>query len=122
MAINVSIYSNGNASSKSVSIDFVKNVLAASNSSGSDGTNEYYFKLSSGAADTDGKRLPIKLIKKLDDLALNSGTGNKQSATNTDAAYTDIRSMVIDYIFDYVNGHTANQFSSGVTVQKPMQF
>jgi len=54
----------------------------------------------------------------LSDLALG---GVKQSSSNTANAYADVSSMVIDYTYDFIYGHTANQYSSGVAEQKPMQ-
>jgi len=120
MAVSVPIYSNTNGTSKTVSVDFVGDILAASfDPSSNTGSVEYYFKFTTGARDTDNITLPVKIVKGLDDLALNH---IKQSATDTANVYTDVHSMVIDYIFDYINGHVADQYSSGVKQQKRMKF
>jgi hypothetical protein len=79
----------------------------------------YYFRIKTSSRDTDGITFPEVLIMSLDELSLN---GVKQRRTNTAVAYTDINDMIEDYLFDYVNGHTANLHSSGVSEKAPMQF
>lgn len=119
MAISIPVYNNVNAISKTITVDFVGDILAADNKANvSSSTPTYYFKFSTAAKDTDDVTLGVKLCLGLSDLALN---GVKQSATNTANAYADIKSMIIDYTYDYVYGHTADQYSSGVTEQLPMQ-
>jgi len=118
MAVNVQIYGNSAGREKTVVVDFVGDVLISNDDPF--GTDvEYYFKLTTAARDTDGNLLPTKVIRSLSELALN---GTVQSASNTSSAYTDIDSMVVDYLYDYVNGHAANKYSSGATEQKPMSF
>ena len=123
MAINVQIYSNTNTSSQSVTFDFVGDVLAANYEVPYSPTNvasvEYYFKVSTGARQDDNATYPVKIIRSLSELVLR---GNKQRITNTANAYADIRSAVIDYTFDYIKGHTADLYSSGVSAQRPMKF
>lgn len=123
MAINVNIYSNANASSKSVTFDFVGDVLAASQEDPFSPTNvasiEYYFKVTSGATQDNNARYSAKVIRGLEELVLK---GQKQRKVNTANAYSDIKSMVIDYVYDYINGHTANLYGSGCTEQRPMKF
>lgn len=120
MGININVYSNANASSKAVAFEFYGDVFAGSKETLGSNTAavEYYIKVTTGARQTDNSAIPIKIIKSFDDLAL----GTKQSASNTANAYGDIRSMVIDYVYDAVNGHEANQFESGCTSQLPMKF
>jgi len=119
MAINISVYSNANASSQAVSFDFVGDVLAARRDTNS-ASYEYYFKILSGARQDDNTSFPAKVVRDLStDLALNS---THQSQTNTTNAYSDIRSMVVDYMYDAIHGHTANQYGSGCTSQRPMRF
>jgi len=36
--------------------------------------------------------------------------------------YTDVNSMIIDYTYDFINGHTVNKFGSGCTAQPAMKF
>jgi hypothetical protein len=123
MAINVSIYSNANASSKSISFDFVGDVLAANHEAPFSPTNaasvEYYFRITTGATQDNNERFPAKIVRRLDELVLNA---QKQRKVNTSNAYSDIKSMIVDYTYDYINGHTADLYSSGVTAQRPMQF
>lgn len=122
MAINVSIYSNANASSKTVSFDFVGDVLAATNESLSPANAssiEYYFRVTSGATQDDNSRYPAKVVRSLEELVLN---GAKQRKVDTANAYSDIKSMIVDYTYDYINGHAADLYSSGVTEQRPMKF
>jgi len=122
MAISVQIYSNTNGSSRSISFDFVGDVLAAS-TAGPSPTNaacrSYYFKVTTGARQDNSQAYPARVIRDLSELSLN---GAKQRIVDTSNAYSDIRSMIIDYTFDYINGHDVDLFSSGVTEQRPMQF
>jgi len=119
MAVNISIYSNTSPSTKSIALSFEGEILAGSNTSVLTTDIDYFFKITTGARDTDNVQLPVKLMLSLDSLALND---NKQSATNTANTYVDIKSMVVDYVYDYINGHTADQYGSGVKLQLPMQF
>jgi hypothetical protein len=119
MAITIPIYSNVNALSRSITVDFVGDILAADSKANVSSTNKtYYFKFTTGARDTDGIAFDPKLSLGLSDLALG---GVKQSSSDTANAYADVSSMVIDYTYDFIYGHTANQYSSGVAEQKPMQ-
>jgi len=119
MAVNISIYSNTSPSTKSIALSFEGEILAGSNTGALTTNIDYFFKMTTGARDTGNVQLPVKLMVGLDSLALNNV---KQSASNTGVAYTDIKSMVVDYAYDYIYGHTADQYSSGVKVQLPMQF
>ena len=123
MAINVSIYSNANASSKSLSFDFVGDVLAANYESPFSPANvssvEYYFRVTTGAKQDNNAAFPAKVVRGLEELVLN---GQKQRYVNTANAYANIKSMVVDYTYDYVNGHVADENSSGCTAQRPMKF
>ena len=121
MSVNVSIYSNANSSSKSVTVDFVGDVLVASTGDSNAAGVEYYFKMTTGARQDNLAVYPVRVARSLSELVLN---GNNQSALNSGSAnaYSDIKSMVIDYIYDYINGHAADAYSSGVDGQNPMQF
>lgn len=119
MAINVSVYSNGNNTSKSITIDFVGDLLAASQGPANVACSQYFFKFSTSGRGTDNIAFPVKIVRSFSDLALNK---TKQSAVDTANAYTDVKSMIIDYCYDYIYGHTADQYSSGCTEQKPMKF
>ena len=117
MAINFNIYSNSNVSTKTVTVDFIADYLAA-NSGVSDST-KYFFKFTTSARKTDNSRYDVKISEGLDDLVLD---GEKQRITDTAAAYTDIKSMVNDYIYDYIHGHDAGEYGTTVKEQLPMKF
>ena len=121
MSISATIYSNSNSSSKSVTVSFEGDILAASNTSSIplNTTTDYFFKFNCGAKTTSGGSLGVRLNMGLSDLVLN---GQKQSQTNTANAYSSISTMVVDYLYDYIYGHIADQYSSGVSQQYPMQF
>jgi len=120
MSLSVSIYSNANSATKTVTVDFQGDFLAASRAIPSNCCGlEYYFKFNTSARTDSSVTMPTRVVTKLSDLALNL---NKQSATNTANSYSDINSMVVDYIYDYVHGHTANQYTSGCSLQRPMKF
>lgn len=118
MAINLQVYSNANAKSKTITADFVAGILADSRNGVSQDT-QYYLKLSTTARTTQSTFLPIKIGRGLDDLALD---GNVQSAANVSADYIDLRSMIVDYAYDFINGHNADQWASGVEKQYPIDF
>lgn len=118
MALNMEIYSNGNASSKTVVADFYVDLLSDSVTSPSS-EMVYYFKLTTSARDTDNLVYNARIVKDLSDLALNK---NVQRASNVATAYTNIESMITDYVYDYINGHDANLYESGVSKKSPMKF
>ena len=120
MAINFSIYSNSNVSSKTVAVDFVADFLASSSNGVSDQT-KYFFKVTSSAVDTSGNRIGAKVSESLSDLVLSN---ERQSASDTAAPYADIKTMVIDYVYDFTYGHDANQYGTSnlVKEQKPIKF
>jgi len=112
------IYDETAGTTKTVNVDFLGNILAASAGSFVSEVS-YYFRVRTSARDTDGNVLPELLVMSLDELVLN---GVKQRRTDTAAPYTDINDMIEDYLYDYVNGHAANQHSSGVEARPPMAF
>ena len=126
MPINVQIYSNANATSKTVVFDFVGEILAASRpdftpSPANVASTEYYFKVTTAATQDNGTSYPLKIVRSFSELVLN---GNNQGDLNTGSTspYTDIRSMVFDYVYDYINGHSSNAYGSGCSLQRPMKF
>lgn len=125
MAVGISIYSNANNKTQTVNIDFVADFLAAS-LSGVSNELQYFFKFTTSARDLDNSQLPVKIVEGLGDLPLMEGSNvsstRYRSATNSTNAYEDIRTMVIDYIYDYTQGHTENQWLSGCYEQKAMKF
>ena len=123
MPISYSIYSNGNATSKTVALDFVNDYLASSSNGVSDNP-KYFFKFTTAATDEDGNKYGARVSESLSDVALNSanpGT-SRQRLSNTAAAYGDVKSMVVDYLADYVLGHDPLHNGTTVAEQKPMKF
>ncbi len=115
MAINYTVYNNETGRSATVQVDFVTSLLV---NSGSYTTGlEYFLKFTTSARDTGNVQIKPKVVKDLSDLALN---GTKHSISNVGTDYSDIKGLVEDYVYDMINGHTANQFSSGAALQLPM--
>jgi len=44
------------------------------------------------------------------------------SNANVATDYANVSAMVSDYIYDYINGHDSDLYSSGCTEQRPMKF
>jgi hypothetical protein len=119
MAVNISIYSNANSSSKTVTVDFIGDVLASSNVSAITGNMDYFFKFTTGARTDINETLPTRVTTKLSDLVLNK---QKQRANNFANAYTSVKTMIVDYVYDYIYGHSAGQWGTTVRKQDPMGF
>lgn len=123
MAISISVYSNGNTTSKTVTFDFQSSILASSYDTATGRTAlDHYIVAKTGGRNTDNVAFPAKAIISLGDLALMGPTGNSHSMANTSAAYANVTALVEDYLYDFVYGHTADQYLTGVTEQKPMKF
>ena len=128
MAISIQIYSNANSSSKTVSFDFVGEILAANRpdfnpSPANSASTEYFFKITTNARQDNNVAYPIKIVRSLSEFPLNPASATqKQSVTDTNVAYSNVKSMVIDYVWDYIHGHAADKYSSGCIVQLPMKF
>jgi hypothetical protein len=118
MAINVDIFNNSTNSTKRISVEFFGNILASSSGVDS-GSTTYYFNVSTSAKDTGNNRIPNSVVEGLDSLVLN---GSKQRMSDTSAPYSSITDMIDDYIYDYVNGHSEDLHSSGVSERLPLKF
>ena len=119
--MNISIYSNANSATKTITVDFVGDYLAADDAGpfvANTVSMEYYVKFTTSVTQNNGIAYPVKIARKLSDLALNK---TKQSQVDTGNAYGSIKEMVVDYVGDYITGHTANQFTSGCSEQKPLK-
>ena len=118
MSVKEEIYNNVSGGSSYVTVDFANSILTTDPS---DASQIYYisFTPKSSAKTTSGASLPVKAATGLDDLVLN---GSVQSSSNTSSDYASINALVSDYMYDYINGHTGNQFLSGVTAQLPLDF
>lgn len=118
MSINIQIFNSTYNRTLTVSVDFLADLVAFP-----EGSNineiQYFFKISTTARDTSNKSFAPVYVRDLSDLALNK---TKRSATNSGVAYEDVKTMITDYVYDFVNGHTANQFSSGCAAKAPMKF
>ena len=120
MALNLTIYSNANNTSKTITFDFLNGVILDNNYNPNDPSDpRYYLKITTAAKDTSGASYPVMIVEDLSTLALN---GIRQSANGSANAYANINSAIIDYVYDYVNGHVINQSGSGCTARAPMKF
>ena len=99
-------------------MDFLGNVLAGSTAT-LETCYRYYFRFTTSARTTDGGTIENVLALSLDELSLN---GVKQRRTDTAVDYISIDDMIQDYIYDFVNGHAADQYNSVVSYRAPMQF
>jgi len=126
MAINVSIYSNANSSSRSLTFDFVGDILAPDDIPANASCNAFYFKITASGTQDNNAAFPVKIVRSLSDLALfkngDATVTRKQRVVNTANAYSDIKSMVVDYTYDLINGHTTDLYGSECTYQAPMKF
>lgn len=119
MAINLQIYSNAYNTTKTVIVDFVAQVASLTSDVSVDDTVRSFFKFSTSAKDTSNLAYTARIVENLSDLALN---GNNQSADGSASAYSNVKSMITDYAYDYIHGHTLNQSGSGCTAKAPMKF
>lgn len=120
MAITYSIYSNGNARAKTISVDFDAQIMASS-ILGVSSEQRYFFKIVNRNVDTSGNIPRPRTVHGLDQLAL--GGVRQAAASNSSADYTDIKSMIVDYIYDEINGHAENAKGVvGLREKAPMRF
>jgi len=118
MAVTYRIYDETQATTRTVNVEFSGNVLAASYGA-NPYTPRYYFNITTSARDTSNLAFPNIVVLTLSDKVLN---GAKQRRSDTAAAYTDIHDMLADYLYDLINGHAADLYSSGVAYKAPMSF
>jgi len=116
MSVKEEMYNNVSGGASSVTIEFTNTILTQDPS---DANQIYYISFVPKGKDANGTVLPSKAAVGLNDLALNASV---QSSANLSSDYTSINNLVADYMYDYINGHTANQFNSGATVQLPLNF
>jgi hypothetical protein len=120
MAINVTVLNEENSNSAAITLDFVMDILASEDDYPLSTEYEFYFKMNTTSRqETTGAAIPVKVTKTLSDLALN---GNNQTARNSGStdAYDSITEMIEDYLYDFIHGHTADQYGSGCTAQGAM--
>ena len=116
MAVNITIHNSTTGTSRNITVDFIGGVLSDTPANACD---EYYFKFSTSSTSTGGTVLPTKIVKNFTNFPL---AGLSRSITCSGVAYTNIKDMINDYVYDFINGHTANQCATGTSVQLPMQF
>ena len=119
MSISVQIYSNANSSSKSITFDFVSDILAPTDVATNTTSNAFYFKVTTGGTQDNNAVFPVKIVRSLSELVLNK---QKQRINNVATDYNTVGEFITDYIYDYINGHTANLYGSECTLQRPMKF
>ena len=123
MSVRENLYNNVSGGTSYVTISFTNSVLTQDPS---DPAQKYYisFVPYTRARDTGNNVMPTKVATGLDDLALTGANvaAAKQSSANISDDYTSINNLVADYLYDYINGHTADQFGTGVTTQLPLDF
>lgn len=120
MSINLQAYDKTSGNRRSIAVGFEADKLASPKDASFSQDTRYFFKFTTSARDTDGQPFKVKIAEGLDDLVLD---GQKQLATNTADAYTDINAMINDYLYDYINGHVENaNGTTGVDAQAPLQF
>jgi len=116
--VNFEIYSNANAISKTVTVDFFSDVLADPYDTPTD-NNVYYMKFTTSARDEGNVAFSPRVARSLDSLALNR---EKQRIVDTSNVYSSINALVTDYIYDYVNGHAEGLYGTLVSAKLPMKF
>ena len=122
MAENVRVFSNANSAFKTITVELLVDSLTGEMENGQ---LEYYLKFTSASTrDINNRPIKAKACRGLKDLALTGSNvaAKKQSWQNSAADYADINELVADFVYDMVNGHSNNQYSSSVTYQAPMKF
>lgn len=118
MAINLQVYSNAYNTTKTIAIDFVSDIATISDDTSVDDTTRYFFKMTTSAKDTDNLSYTPRIVEDMSDLALNK---TKRSTSDDATPYSGINDLVLDYLWDYMQGHSANQFTSGCTYKAPLK-
>ena len=120
MSINLQIRDKVTNRTQTVTVDFVADLLSNS-ISGNVNEFQYFFTFSTGARDLDNKAYFKKIILSFEDLALNN-TYRSKGLVPDNTPYISIKDMLEDYMYDYIYGHLADQFGSGVTYKAPMKY
>lgn len=127
MALSISVFSNGNSRSKTISVDFDSKVLASSNSAAFSSEQKHFFKISTSAKDEDNLSYAVRIIENESQLALNEthwaswDLANAAGVAVTDP-YPNIKYLILDNIYDIVNGREANQNGSAVAERAPLKY
>ena len=118
MAIQFQAYNNVTSRSATINVDVVAQLIAKDSGGGvSSFEMDYYIVANTTNRDTNNDAIPGKYGDGLGDLALN---GAKKSSSDSSVDYSSVKEMVYDYVYDIINGHSDDQFLSGVSVQAPI--
>lgn len=117
MAININVYDVTYNTTKTIAVDFIVGVIAYDDPVST--TPIAAFKFTTSARDVNNDIFSPRIVKGLDGLALN---GNNQSNGGSASDYSDVKSMIIDYVYDMINGHTLGQSGSGCEAKAAMKF
>lgn len=118
MAISVQIYDNTTGNSNYINLDLLADFLADS-AGGNPNELQYFISMTTSSLDTSLLPYAPRYAKSLSTLALN---GVKRSSVDSAVAYDNIKTMIDDYVYDYIYGHTADKYSSGCTLKAPISF
>lgn len=111
------IYDNvGGGTAKTITVNLNADFLVADNPNP---TLTYYVIVSTTSKNVNNGNIDNSYIMSLGQFPLN---GTHRSATNSTTPYTTVTELVNDYVYDMVNGHSANQYSSGCSARLGMQF
>jgi len=127
MSERLEIYNNAGATTTVITFDAeVAYDIVSGEDAAPTGQTDVYIKLTprGRVRDTAGGTITSKVIRSLDDLALTGDAyEQKQSWQNANTAYNTISESIEDYMFDFVNGHTAAQWGlTGLEAQLPIDF
>ncbi len=118
MALTVNVYDVTNNVSGQITVDFACEILADSTEGTYNPEQRYFFKFTTASKDQDNLPYIPRVVKDFGELALNKTV---RSASNSTTDYATIKELVDDYIYDYINGHDADQFLSGASYRAPMK-
>ncbi len=118
MALTINVTDVTNNVSGNIAVDFACEILADSTEAIYNPEQRYFFKFTTTAKDQDSLSYTPRIVKDFGELALNK---NVRSASNSTTDYATVKELIDDYIYDYINGHDLDQFSSGVLYRAPMK-
>ena len=118
MSLKIPIFTPEDNSTINLVADFVISPATLSNDPTADWAPRAFIKITTSARDTDGLTYDPRVVGDLITPVLN---GQKQRYTDTSDPYPTINDMFNDYIYDYMEGHAADLYSSGVAYKAPLQ-
>lgn len=119
MAISFRIINPINNRAAQINVTLEANLLVDPSNYNSD--LDYYFKFQTSGNNTADQRIGPQVVQALDELAVKgSGGVSKSIDEGNSTPYASIKEMVEDYVFDIMNGHSANHGSTGSTERLPI--